>query len=264
MTASRLHNAALFLTLARTGLVKGLREKGLLPRPHQLSDVEVISYPKSGRTWLRVILDNLGIHLIYHHDEAESIYKPDREFDPLRLDGERFSRKRVVFLLRDPRDVIVSSYFQATRRERAFEGSLEEFISHPKMGIESLLRFHHTWLEYGKAHNSFKSISYEEMTEDVTGTVIGVLDHIGIGGISQNRITRTARLFEFDRMQSSERSGILKVFYGGKLKPTDRQDEETLKTRKGKVGGYLDYLAPEQISYCDSLMRKFGSRYIDR
>ncbi len=65
------------------------------------------------------------------------------------------------------------------------------------------------------------------MTENVTGTVTGVLDHIAVGGVGRNRIARMARLFEFDRMQSSER-------------------------------GWM------QIAYCNSLMREIGTRYIDR
>ncbi len=38
-------------------------------------------------------------------------------------------------------------------------------------------------------------------------------------------------------------------FQGGMLKPANQDDPESYKTRRGKIGGYADYLSPEQVEY---------------
>jgi hypothetical protein len=40
-----------------------------------------------------------------------------------------------------------------------------------------------------------------------------------------------------------------------KLKPGDKNDPESYKTRRGKVGGYIDYLSSEEIEYLNQKMK---------
>ena len=35
-----------------------------------------------------------------------------------------------------------------------------------------------------------------------------------------------------------------------RLQPTDAADEESYKVRRGKVGGYVDYLDQQDIAFC--------------
>ena len=102
------------LRLARTGLARSLRKRGVLA-PVPAAEAVVLSYPKSGRTWLRAMLDELGIGVDYDHADANTLYHPTEPFEIGRVDAGRYGDKRVVFLQRDPRDVLVSSYFEATR-----------------------------------------------------------------------------------------------------------------------------------------------------
>jgi hypothetical protein len=256
-----MHNARLFVRLAWRGLVKGLRDRGIIPPAHDLSGAQVVSYPKSGRTWLRLILDALYLDLHYHHDTAEALYKPEQDFDPEGADPSDYGDARIVYMIRDPRDVIVSSYFQATRRERTWNGGLGEFLRHPKLGFEALVRFQQHWLGLSDDLHRMLVVSYEDMQADAPGRVAAVTRFLGAGRVSARRIERAVRLYTFDRMQESERSGILKVFYGGKLKPGDPDDAEAYKARRGRVGGYVDYLAAEQVAWCNEVMSGLGSPY---
>jgi hypothetical protein len=36
-------------------------------------------------------------------------------------------------------------------------------------------------------------------------------------------------------------------FQSGMLKPADKADQDSYKTRKGKPGGYIDHLSPQEI-----------------
>jgi hypothetical protein len=54
-------------------------------------------------------------------------------------------------------------------------------------------------------------------------------------------------------MRQLERCGR---FSSDKLTPGDRDDPESYKTRRGKVGGYLDYFGSVDIDY---LNRRLGT-----
>jgi hypothetical protein len=72
---------------------------------------QFVSYPKSGRSWLRYILAQLGLleYIEFHHDRFEfsDIGELSHDFDL----AERLRRytnvKKLVYLERDPRDVMV-------------------------------------------------------------------------------------------------------------------------------------------------------------
>ena len=50
----------------------------------------------------------------YIHDDAS--FRLGNHYDSLETDKNRYKNKRVILLIRDPADTIVSHYFQATRR----------------------------------------------------------------------------------------------------------------------------------------------------
>ena len=43
---------------------------------------------------------------------------------------------------------------------------------------------------------------------------------------------------------------------GGRLQPRDGADSASFKTRRGKVGGYVDYLEPGQREIVDGYIRR--------
>src|SRR3954468_24189642 len=69
----------------------------------------VVSFPNSGRTWLRVMLDQLWIASEFKHNGSG--HSRRLAFDALSPAGPRFTKRRVILLLRDPRDTVVSGYF---------------------------------------------------------------------------------------------------------------------------------------------------------
>ena len=107
-----------------------------IPAPAGIrSDVYILSFPKCGRTWLRMMLAK-AFALIDGEDVSDyftSAPAPDRNmriifdhedsgglsaYDALETDKTKYKNEKVLFLVRDPRDVMVSYYFQMTRRTR--------------------------------------------------------------------------------------------------------------------------------------------------
>jgi hypothetical protein len=45
--------------------------------------------------------------------------------------------------------------------------------------------------------------------------------------------------------------------YRHKLIPSDSDNPDSYKVRRGKVGGYSDYLSAEDIAYCDEVLKHY-------
>ena len=43
-----------------------------------------------------------------------------------------------------------------------------------------------------------------------------------------------------------------------RLTPRDKGDPETYKVRRGKIGGYVDYLSPDDVAFCHAMLERYG------
>lgn len=216
---------------------------------YHLRDVVVISYPKSGRTWLRVMLDSLGCFLDYSHDgtafSSNDILKP---FNGLPRDKSRYAGKRIVLLVRDPRDTVVSGYFHATKRDPVFSGSLAQFIRDDRLGLRKIIRYHSIWNDSRDIPNHFLLIRYEDLRADTYNTIMQLLKFIGISKHSK-KVNGAIMDASFEKMRNKERQGLFHEKYGNRFGSSNPSDTNSLKVRRGKVGGYVDYFSPSDEAY---------------
>jgi len=244
----------------------------------------VISYPKAGRTWLRLLLGKLfqvhyDIRLTHRSDllEIQRFRESDarvpcmqfthddnahlKSVSELKYDGAKYRHLSVVFLSRDPRDVVVSMYFQLSVREATlqdnsvFQGSLSEFLRDKIHGIGKVIAFMNVWARNRRIPKQFMLLRYEDMIEDAEREIWRVLFFLGVADVSVEVVRQVVEYASFDNMQRKERSGVL----GPRLRATDPDDPESYKVRRGKVGGYVDYLSPGDIEYADCAMEMLDS-----
>lgn len=251
----------LTVRLAGVGIGKSIRKRLSKGNHGRTRRTLVLSYPKSGRTWLRTMLDDLGVRARYDHAEANALYSAEKAFVPDTVDPSDIPERKVVLLLRDPRDILVSSYFEATKRQRVFSGTLSAFIRHPEFGIEPLLRFQGKWKRAAEQSDRFLVARYEELLHDGVGTLGRIVSFVDQRHIPAQRIESTLKAFSFDRMKSMEKAGLLRVFYGKKLKAADPGDTDSYKVRRGGAGGYATYFSAEDTKYCRTWMKKLDSWY---
>src|SRR5678816_3314743 len=141
-------------------------EKQLAQLP-PITDVFVISFPKSGRTWHRFLLGNYLAQLWGRPDyEAASVEKLTAErvgtrtrYDhnganfadaiapehPLVATPTLWRDRKVIFLAREPKDVLVSAWHHARYRQSSYTGSIGEFVRSRYAGIDKLLIAHNRW-----------------------------------------------------------------------------------------------------------------------
>lgn len=217
----------------------------------------VVSFPKSGRTWLELMLDNLGIEAEFTHDNAGHLLQvPFTRLEPAKV---VYRRRRVVFLMRDPRDVVVSGYFQATKRLGVYAGNISDFIRDERHGIEKTIRFNQAWLTTGpNATKDFFLVTYENLRRNTLGQLKKIVDFVGCPGVSDAAMEQAVLSTQIDKLRELERSGAFREKYGAHLTPGDVDDPESYKVRKGKIGGFVEYLNPRDIAFCEEKMQRLG------
>jgi hypothetical protein len=220
----------------------------------------VISYPKSGRTQLRVMLHAAGEDAPFSH--AGSSEEQGRTVEGLGEGLRYWRRSRVLLMVRDPRDTLVSAWYQARHRSKVYEGGLSDFMRDARHGIAKIAAFNLMWLEARTRFPAFALVEYEEVQRDPAGAFRRV--HLFLTGreASDQAIAAAVEAGRFDRMRAMEESGEGAALFGARLRPGEAGSPESFKTRRGIVGGWRDELAAEDAAFADELLAQ--CRYWER
>jgi hypothetical protein len=216
------------------------------------TNIYVISYPKAGRTWLRVMLDNFNKDIIYSHSYAAMIFPIHYK----KLKFESFYKgKKVIFLTREPKDLIVSCYFQATNRINVFDGTISEFIKSDYFGIKKLKKFNDVWRKNLPNTSSHIVVNYEDLRKNTDFELTRILEFIDDTQlVNKEEISNAVKNASFNEMKKKEKSNKYIDSYGNKLKPADPNNDNSFKVRRGKIGGYVDYLDSADLDYINEII----------
>jgi hypothetical protein len=216
-----------------------------------------MSFPKSGRTWLIMMLEELAVVMEYSHKDGDDVL--GLHFNDMRAKPP--NAKRMVLLVRDPRDTSVSGYYQATRRSDLYSGSISEFLRDPHCGIEKCARFNLMWAETARVRDDMIVVCYEAMQKDAVMCLHAILNFFRAPRGHQE-VRAAVQKNRFHAMQAREIAGEINPRYAHSLGAKRLNDPQSLKCRKGRVGGYRDELSSDDITYCDSILENL--RYFDR
>lgn len=244
------------------------------------ADAIVVSIPKSGRTWLRVFLAAYFCGLANRpftmktSDFGEGIPKVDFTHDiweaitARRLKNwllgkfviprrERIS-KPIILLARDPRDIIVSLFFDWTKRITMYRGGLSELVRHPKFGVETVVDIMNIWIREWSSKQHFKLVHYEDLRRNPQEGFSDLLRFLGLHEINESILSRSLQFSTFENMKAMEAG---RKFVSRRLVPGDVKDPESFKVRRGKIGGYRDYLGSEDVDYLNRALLRLDERY---
>jgi hypothetical protein len=237
----------------------------------------IVSYPKSGQMWLRLLLgkvlsDYYGVpaeHLLDTHRAtciagvAATKFTHDgsgmREgchFTQLNANKTKFAEKKVVLLVRDPRDVMVSCYFHATKRINVYNGSIADFVRSEHFGIRKCVTFYRQWGQSMKVPRESLCVRYEEIHAGPQRVLGSVLNFLGIKDVTPESLAAAVEFGRFENMKKMEASGQFKRQV---LTPGDAKDGESFKVRRGKVGGITDVLGPSDCDYLTQVISEAQS-----
>ncbi|HXA09122.1 MAG TPA: sulfotransferase domain-containing protein [Chthoniobacterales bacterium] len=258
----------------------------LSSRARQLSggDAILVSIPKSGRTWVRTFVcayfcEKIGQpftlepeqyegvpHIIYTHDLFEQRTKADR-WDRLRgkylIPQRERNRLPIILLARDPRDAFVSLYIQLTRRTKETpnelkEKSATELLRDAAFGIQSMVDIMNSWLAEWSGRANFLLLRYETLRQAPVAGFREVLQILGECRVEEKALAHALEFSAFGHMQKLEGAG---AFDSKILRAGDAGDPESFKVRRGKIGGFQDYLSPNDQAYAAAALRRLDSRF---
>jgi len=247
------------------------------------ADAVIVSFGKSGRTWLRVMLsrffgiryglpekslmgfDNLSRRhrsipkLLFTHDN----YLAD-------FTGERTSKSdyfgnRVLLLVRDPADVAVSQYFQWRHRMKPRKKRINAYPAHgTEMEVADfvldeggvlvrIVEFMNLWAsERERFGDALMIVRYEDLRAEPEAWLAKVLAFLGTPG-SQEEIEQAVAFASVDNMRKME---LTRGFQGGgrRMRAGDEKNPDSYKVRRAKVGGYRDYFSADELSRIDRII----------
>ena len=244
--------------------------------------VFIISYPKSGRTWLRLMIGR-ALHELIGLEELTMLEEnrvvaakgmlptlfthngssntEGRHWQDLETDKSRYRGKKILYLTRDPRDVVVSCFFQTTRRKSLFRGTMSEFIRSDNYGIRKIVTFNRIWHAARNVPAAFLPVRYEDLHIAPREVLRCALEFMGISRTDDGPLNRAIEFASFDNMRRMEQE---EQFQSRKLRPGRPDDEESFKVRKGKVGGFVDYLDSDDRDFVDRVIRELDDPFYNK
>ena len=233
--------------------------KRLRRRKMRLQGLVIVSFPKSGRTWLRFMLDQLGISPLFSHENADRRASLDYVRENIRLSTHR----RVIFLHRNPLDTVVSFYNHAKYVKDwryapdNVPETLSEFLRHPRMGVRYILEFNKAWLDSAEEFEEFLPVQYETLRENPVAGLRQIVDFCHVVRVSDKAIGKAVEAGDFERMRELEEAGKLAKSFPGMF-AEGKADPRSRKVRAGKIGNYREALSQDDVDYCIAQAREAG------
>lgn len=257
--------------------VRGWLEARRLAR----ADYAVVSFGKSGRTWVRVMLSRL-YQLLYGLRREELLefgnyHRQDRRIPRILFTHDNYLRDytgdgtskrayastRVILLVRHPADVTMSQYFQWKHRMRAHKKALNQyppegvplsplgFMTSPS-GLGKAIGFLNEWAAALDTLPATLVVRYEDLRRDTAGELRRLAGFLGLAP-TEAALAAAVEYAAFENMKQREAEARSD---SGRLRAADPANPDSFKTRRGKVGGYQDDLDDAQVARIEATIAR--------
>ena len=247
------------------------------------ADVAVVSFGKSGRTWLRVMISRY-YQLLYGIPEGvllgfENYHRRNPDIPKIFFTHDNYIKdytgefdskapfygKKVVLLVRNPKDIAVSQYFQWQHRMRPAKKKLNkypphgtevpawDFVMDENVGLPGIIDYLNLWAREAEQVEDLLIVRYEDMRSDTAAVLARVMEFINGTDANDEAVSKAVEYSSVENMRKLEEKNVFWLA-GGRMKPGKKGDPNTYKVRRAKVGGYKDYFTDDEVEKIDDLV----------
>lgn len=266
----------------RTSIERRLRGREQF-RKLRKAELVIVSFGKSGRTWLRVMLsrfyqvrhgfsersligfDNLHLRnkavprIFFTHDNYTKDYTGHVN------DKQDYYDRKVILLARHPADVAVSQYHQWKFRMKPGKKTINDypeqddlplfnFVAHHEAGLPKVIEFLNGWARELPRLKEVLIVRFEDMKADPGRELGRMLAFAGTPG-SEAEIAESVRFGSFENMRKLETSNKFWMS-GGRMTAADKSNPQSFKTRRGEAGGWRKDFTPEQVAEIEAIIER--------
>jgi hypothetical protein len=275
-------SALFFLPVEKRAAVSRWLRGRLELKKLRRASIVFVTCPKSGRTWVRIMLSRIlqqrhGLHgtaivgstafhranpslpvVFFTHDTNIGNYTGNRE------NKADYAGKRIVLLVRDPRDIAVSAYFQwkfrMDRQKRALHTpalerrdlSVYEFTMHPNGSLRKTIAMLNSWDAALPQLGDVLVVHYEDLRRDTVEWLRRIAEFSGLEPTA-GEIEDAVHFASIENMKKMERDAAFGTS-SRRFSPGSQENRDAYKVRRGKIGGFEDYFTPEQMTKIDRLV----------
>lgn len=245
-------------------------------------DYLFVSYGKSGRTWVRVMISRY-FQQAYRLPEGiimgfDNFHKLEKAIPRIFFTHDNYLRRylghpdtledfygrKTVLLVRNPQDVAVSQFFQWKFRMRPYkkalnaypehgqEVSIYDFVMKEEQGMRRIIGALNRWTEELAKIEQLLIVRYEDLRSHPERELARLMAFLGASADS----AIIAEAVEFASVENLRKMEADNHFWrsGSRIQPRDASNPDSYKVRKAKVGGYRDYFDDEQIAAIDAMV----------
>ncbi len=251
------------------------RDRRLVPQ----ADSVLVSFPKSGRTWVRVMLSRL-CHtafdlpedtllwfandfgrakaldpripsILFTHDVNAMVHK-----DQITADKSHYAGRPLALLSRHPADVVVSRYHHLKHRStdpgrrHLARAPIEDFVWTDYGGLPAIITWMNYWADAVRQNPEFRIFRYDDLRGDTAPHLLALALHLGVPA-TEEAAREAADFAAFEKLKAKEAAGF---FREGEMRPRREGAAESFKVRSGKVGGWRDSFSPEDLVKIEAMI----------
>ncbi|QEC68563.1 sulfotransferase domain-containing protein [Panacibacter ginsenosidivorans] len=233
------------------------------------TDVFLVSFPKSGNTWVRFYLCNLlnNIPSLHFTDQPIDFKILDDIMPELGKNNLTVSwpykgfpriikthiaykpvlgKHRTILVVRDPRDVMVSYFkFEKTKSVSNFTGdNISAFIKNQKFGIEAWCKHFLSWQRY-----TAMIVKYEDLKERDINIFEEMNNFLSLS-VDKNVFLKSVEQSRFENIKKIEESR-------GLADPS-KVNSNFKFARSGKTGQWKEMLSAEDLNYIKDTLNRYS------
>lgn len=244
--------------------VRGISGRARFRRSIRPSDVFIVTFPKSGTNWVGFLLalvaadratgSKTDITLEESSDWVQGVNEEHFGGRPLpedpRLGEPRVFKihapydpvfPRVIYVVRDPRDVMVSYYYHNRRKKLEFEIAIDEYVARNDTWPCDWGDHVAGWLSRAGGDDVL-FIRYEDLKEDTLASFRRIVDFCGLV-LSDEQLNDYIERSSFDRMRKAEEAARQLEAAAGVSEARD----DIRFMRRGVVGDWETELSAESV-----------------